>query len=81
VNVAPSQRGKGLGARLMAECESRLAKLGMTRVVLEVNVDNKSAIALYEKCGYRRERLLKDYYTQYANPDAYLYEKALTLLA
>lgn len=77
VNVHPSQRGKGLGKRLMAACEARLATLGMTRVVLEVNVDNQAAIALYESCGYVRVKRLPDYYTQYANNDAFLYARDL----
>ena len=77
VNVHPDRRGKGLGLALLAEAERRLAALGMTRVVLEVNVENASAIRLYEKAGYRLVRRLPDYYTQYADPDAFLYEKAL----
>ena len=77
VNVHPSQRGRGLGKRLMAACEARLAKLGMRRVLLEVNVENAAAIALYEACGYQRLQRLRDYYTQYANPDAFLYGRDL----
>lgn len=78
VNVHPGQRGKGLGKRLMAACEERLAALGMQGVVLEVNVDNASAMRLYESCGYRRAALLQNYYTQYANNDAWRYVKPLT---
>ena len=77
VNVHPSQRGRGLGVRLMEECHRRLAALGMERVILEVNVENASAIRLYEKCGYVQRQRLPDYYTQYANNDAFLYERAL----
>lgn len=78
VNVHPDLRGKGLGLRLMAACEERLRALGMRRCVLEVNVDNKAAIALYERGGYRLVRRLPDYYTQYDDNDALLYEKGLT---
>lgn len=77
VNVHPSERGKGLGMRLMDECHRRLEEMGMRAVVLEVNVDNHAAIKLYEKAGYRLVRRLPDYYTQYANNDALLYEKGL----
>lgn len=77
VNVHPGERGKGLGVRLMDECHRRLRELGMDRVVLEVNVENASAIRLYEKCGYALLRRLPDYYSQYANPDAFLYARAL----
>lgn len=77
VNVHPSERGRGLGLRLMDEAEARLRRMGMKAVLLEVNVENEAAIRLYEKGGYRLLRRLKDYYTQYANPDAFLYRKAL----
>lgn len=77
INVHPSRRGTGLGKLLMAACEEELRKLGMTRCVLEVNVDNADAIRLYERCGYTRVRRLPDYYSTYANNDAWLYEKPL----
>lgn len=77
INVHPKERGKGLGIRLMDECHRRLKELGMTRAVLEVNVENAGAIRLYEKCGYRLVQRMPDYYTQYANNDAFLYERGL----
>lgn len=77
VNVHPKERGRGLGRALMAECEERLRALGMRACVLEVNVENADAMRLYEKCGYERKELLKDYYTQYRVNDAWLYVKAL----
>lgn len=78
VNVHPTLRGKGLGKKLMAELEARLYALGMTKVVLEVNVENAGAIALYESCGYERTQRLVGYYTQYAVNDAWQYVKALS---
>lgn len=77
VNVHPSMRGRGLGKRLMKACEARLLDLGMTRVLLEVNVQNAAAIRLYESGGYRRMQRLKGYYTQYEDNDAFLYEKPI----
>lgn len=77
VNVHPSRRGERLGRKLMDACEARLADMGMRRVLLEVNVENEDAIRLYERCGYARVRRLPNYYSQYANNDAFLYEKAL----
>lgn len=77
VNVHPDARGQGLGQRLMAACEDELATLGMTRVVLEVNVENEGAIRLYERVGYTRTARLKDYYTTYRVNDAFVYVKQL----
>lgn len=78
VNVHPDLRGQGLGRRLMDAAEARLADLGMRRCLLEVNVENESAIRLYEKCGYTLLKRIPDYYTTYRNPDAFVYEKPLS---
>jgi ribosomal protein S18 acetylase RimI-like enzyme len=77
VNVHPKERGRGLGRALLSACEERLRALGMTRVLLEVNVENADAIRLYERAGYARAELLKDYYTTYRVNDAWLYAKTL----
>lgn len=77
VNVHPKERGRGFGRRLMTACEERLAALGMTRVILEVNVENEDAMRLYERCGYTKVQLLKDYYANYRVNDAWLYVKRL----
>lgn len=73
VNVHPKARGQGLGVRLMEACHAELRKLGMTRCVLEVNVENEAAMRLYEKCGYTRTQRLVGYYTQYRVNDAWQY--------
>ena len=72
VNVHPKERGRGLGRVLMEACHERLRALGMRKCVLEVNVENSDALRLYERTGYTRLRLLKDYYTQYRVNDAWL---------
>lgn len=77
VNVDPNARGRGFGRLLMGALEERVAKLGATRMLLEVNVENADAIRLYERTGYARVKRLKDYYTTYAERDAFLYEKSL----
>jgi len=77
VNVHPEARGRGLGKRLLATIERRLAREGCLRVVLQVHVDNRAAIALYEGAGYERLRLLRNYYQVYDPPHAYLYGKPI----
>ena len=77
MNVHPKERGRGLGRLLMEACHERLRALGMRRCVLEVNVENESAMRLYEATGYTRAELLKDYYTQYRVNDAWLYVREL----
>lgn len=41
-------------------------------ITLEVNVNNKNAISLYEKCGFKVVSIRKKYY---GNDDAYLMER------
>jgi GNAT superfamily N-acetyltransferase len=52
--VAPSARGKRLGARILAELEVEARKLGITRLVLETGERQGEAIALYEREGFKR---------------------------
>ncbi len=54
-------RGKGIGQQMMKEV-LRIAfdELGLHRVTLGVFDFNKSAIACYEKIGFKKEGLLRD---------------------
>lgn len=77
LNVHPKERGRGRGRLLMEACHERLRALGMTRCVLEVNVENAAALRLYERLGYARATLLPDYYAHYRVKDAWLCVKDL----
>lgn len=59
--VAPYRR-RGIGALLLSRLEEALRTRGARECYLEVRADNEPAIRLYEKAGYRRDRLLRDYY-------------------
>lgn len=49
----PSQRGKGLGKRILEFALSKAKELGYSRVVLETASPLKEAIGLYRKYGFR----------------------------
>ena len=55
MGLLPAWRGRGLGARLLDASLAGAAKLGITRVELEVFSSNTRAIALYERRGFVRE--------------------------
>jgi ribosomal protein S18 acetylase RimI-like enzyme len=64
IAVEPEFRGKGIGKTLLLECLDVLRRDNVSACGLEVNDDNKAAIALYEKVGFRKTRILPHYYGQ-----------------
>ncbi len=57
MGLLPEYRGLGLGKQLLKACLSRARAAGLTRVELEVRVENQSAFRLYEQLGFVREGL------------------------
>lgn len=55
MGVLPAYRGQGLGRRLLEACIARSWANGLTRIELEVRVDNLRAARLYEKLGFVAE--------------------------
>lgn len=72
IDVLAEHRRSGLGSMLLSEAHRRL---GGSRVILEVAVDNAAAIAFYEKHGYKACRRLKRYYLD--RDDAWQMQKEL----
>jgi len=71
LSVDPAWRRRGLGERLMHECEARI---DLPRVRLQVRKSNTPAIHLYLKLGYTVLGALPRYYGD--SEDGYLMEKA-----
>ena len=55
-------RGRGFATRIMEALLSELKDRGIVKVFLEVEHDNVPALALYEKSGFVRYGLRRDYY-------------------
>lgn len=71
----PENRGKGIAGQLLTVLECWAAALGYKKCVLETGKRQPEAIALYEKCGYRRI----PNYGQYACKDnSVCFEKELS---
>lgn len=62
IAVSPQARGHGIGAAMLAACETAARKRGATALRLEVSVRNKSALALYRKSGYGIRGRIDRYY-------------------
>lgn len=73
--VLPEYRGQGAGKMLLNDLLETLKTCGIVTVFLEVESDNTNAIALYEKAGFTRYNLRKDYYGE--GRDAMLYRRSL----
>lgn len=66
---------RGVGRALLQACEAFARRHRRAALTLEVRYDNKSAIALYESCGFRQFGEYAHYYADGAT--ALRYEKSL----
>ena len=62
IATAPQYRGQGIGRRLVDACLEHIVKRGCLFLRLEVREDNKEAIALYERRGFRYVGRTENYY-------------------
>lgn len=60
VLVAESMRGHGLGRILTQEAFANALALGIEKMVAQMTLDQKGAIATFEGLGFRPEALLRD---------------------
>ena len=73
--VHPKAAGKGVGTVLVEYAETVARTHDCVALRLEVRADNVTAIAMYERMGYRRLRALPHYYDD--DGDGWRYEKRL----
>ena len=64
IAVHPGQQGRGIGALLLAHSEQRIVQAGGRRVYIETSARPQyhPTRAFYQRCGYRAEALLADFY-------------------
>lgn len=75
IEVLPQHRGCGIAAELLRRLEGSANAERATGIWLHVDVENASAIRLYERSGYRRAGRAKHYYAR--NRPAAIYMKHL----
>jgi RimJ/RimL family protein N-acetyltransferase len=61
IQAGPRYRSQGLGRRLAGEVFALARDLGLRKVVAQMTVDQKGAIATFERLGFRAEALLSDF--------------------
>ncbi len=62
IAVAPAQRRQGIGRALLCAALDHLRQRHAEQADLEVSVTNRAAQSLYESLGFKRAKLLPDYY-------------------
>ena len=75
LDVAEKFRRLGIGSTLLVQSERNLSLHGVRHVLLETATDNASAVAFWQRHGYRTEAVLKRYYL--GRLDAYEMRKIL----
>lgn len=76
--ITKTEQGKGLGSVFLQTLIAGLAPQQST-LYLEVRASNLAAIKLYEKAGFIKAGVRKDYYpTQKSREDAWLYSLSLS---
>ena len=72
IAVAPEFRARGIGTALVRGILSEAKNRNAERAFLEVRVGNAPAIHIYEKCGFVRKGVRKNFYTD-PTEDGYIY--------
>ena len=67
--VDPDYRGRGLAARLIAECEKQLYSLGIKVIAALIEGDNKSSESAFSKAGYSYWDEIKYYSKRFSDDD------------
>ncbi|HEV3254442.1 MAG TPA: N-acetyltransferase [Candidatus Acidoferrales bacterium] len=76
IDVLDANRRRGLGSALLRRAEQSLFACGVRTIELETATGNKTAVAFWQKHGYRTRGLLKRYYL--GRDDAFAMTKRLT---
>ena len=76
LGTLPEYRGRGLAKSLLERLHGKMREKGAAVCFLEVRSRNAAAIALYEKSGYERISVRRNYYP---DDDAIVMKRDLTI--
>ena len=61
MGLLPGYRGQGIGTKLLTATLAKAKAFGLEKAELKVYTSNDAAVALYRKCGFDQEGLIKSY--------------------
>lgn len=76
IAVDEAFRGQNIGTFMLERLVNDCRRMGVKKIWLEVSTKNLPALSLYEKLGFEKIRLRKNYYSK-TNEDAYIMLKEL----
>lgn len=81
IAVSAFSQRQGIGSRLMHWAESRARGYGATSLLLEVRPTNTNALAFYDKHGFLKIGVRREYYSasSLTREDAYVMKKNINL--
>ncbi len=79
VAIHPDFAGKGYGFSMLSEIIALGKQMGLRRIELSTATSNEKAIRLYEKAGFEKEGILKNF-TYLANENHFLDEVMMAYL-
>ncbi|MCX2983153.1 GNAT family N-acetyltransferase [Halieaceae bacterium IMCC14734] len=68
ISVAGSHQGRGIAKALIAAVKARATSLGANRLLVGTGNSSLDQFALYQKSGFRFERIERDYFAGYQPP-------------
>jgi L-phenylalanine/L-methionine N-acetyltransferase len=77
--IDPTHTGKGLGTKMLMTIIDLSKQTSIKRIELSAGIQNKNAIALYKKCGFEEEGILKKY-TYFKSEDRYIDEVMMSYI-
>ena len=75
IEVTPTERGRGIGAELLRRIEASAREAGAHSIWLHVDTENRTAIRLYERSGYKGQGREEHFYARHRA--ALIYAKPL----
>lgn len=67
--VEKSSQGQGIGTRLLKAIRTWGKNKYYFAIMLHTQINNEKAIGLYEKVGFRKQKLLKNFFRPRGNPE------------